>query len=202
MTRATFPLGSKTSVTHLRSFDRAVHSEAGAELSRVRSLIRDIPDYPKPGIVFKDITPLLRDANAFATATRLMAAPFQDAGVTQVVAIESRGFLFGGVIAQALRAGLIPVRKPGKLPFDTTRQDYALEYGSDALEIHTDACGPGSRVLIVDDVLATGGTSRAAGDLIRTLGGEVVGYSFLVELSFLSGAQRLEPRTVKSVVTF
>lgn len=189
-------------MTHLRSFDKQVDRAEPADVARLRALIRDVPDYPKPGIVFKDITPLLRDAKAFATATTLMAKPFRGAGVTQVVAVESRGFLFGGPIAQELGAGLIPVRKPGKLPFDTTRQEYALEYGSDALEIHTDACEPGSRVLIVDDVLATGGTSKAAGDLIRVLGGTVVGYSFLVELSFLSGLKRLEPDAVNAVLRF
>ena len=186
----------------MRSSAREAEGNAAGGPDRLRSLIRDIPDYPKPGIVFKDITPLLRDADAFAAATHNMATPFRDAGVTHVVAIESRGFLFAGPIAQALMAGLIPVRKPGKLPFKTTRQEYALEYGSDALEMHTDACEPGSRVLIVDDVLATGGTAKAAGDLVRAQGGEVVGYSFLVELAFLGGSGRLEPGRVSAVLRF
>ena len=172
------------------------------EASQIRSLVRDVADYPKPGIVFKDITPVLGDASAFACSTRLMAAPFRSAGITHVIAIESRGFIFGGPIAQDLGAGLIPVRKPGKLPSRTTRQDYSLEYGVDALEIHTDACEAGARILIVDDVLATGGTARAAGDLLVRLGARVIGYSFLVELAFLSGRKRLESAIVHAVVSF
>src|SRR5215216_6007416 len=125
---------------------------------RIRTLMRDIPDYPKPGVVFKDITPILADAGAFAEATRAMATPFEDAHITHVVAVESRGFILGGPVAQQLRVGFVPVRKPGKLPFESRRQEYELEYGSDALEIHADACDPNARVLIVDDVLATGGT--------------------------------------------
>jgi len=168
----------------------------------VKGLIRDIPDYPKPGIIFKDITPLLGDALAFARVTDAMARPFTDAGVTHVVAIESRGFILGGPIAQQLGAGFVPVRKPGKLPFKTMRRDYALEYGADALEIHADACPPAARVLVVDDVLATGGTAAATVQLVENLGVSVVGCSFLIGLSFLAGAARLGSTPHRSVVTY
>ena len=167
-----------------------------------KGLIRDIPDYPKPGIIFKDITPLLGDALAFARVTDAMARPFADAGVTHVVAIESRGFILGGPIAQQLGAGFVPVRKPGKLPFKTLRRDYALEYGADALEIHADACPPSARVLVVDDVLATGGTAAATVQLVENLGVSVVGCSFLIGLSFLAGAARLGSTPHRSVVTY
>jgi adenine phosphoribosyltransferase len=169
---------------------------------RVRRLIRDIPDYPKPGIVFKDITPLLGDARGFASATDAMAAPFSDAGVSHVVAIESRGFILGGPVARALKAGFVPVRKPGKLPSQTRREEYELEYGTDALEIHADACGHGAHVLIVDDVLATGGTASATCKLVESLGATVVGFSFLITLSFLPGIQRLEGRRVSRVIEY
>jgi adenine phosphoribosyltransferase len=165
-------------------------------------LIRDIPDYPKPGIVFKDITPLLGDARAFAAVTSAMADPFRRAGVTHVVAIESRGFILGGPIAQALGAGFVPVRKPGKLPSATRRETYELEYGTDALEIHADACDAHARVLIVDDVLATGGTALATSRLVASLGAAIVGFSFLIALGFLPGVDRLRGRTVHQVVSY
>lgn len=168
----------------------------------LRSAIRDIPDYPKPGIVFKDITPLLGDARLFARACEAMAAPFAAEEATHVVAVESRGFVFGGAIATSLGAGFVPVRKVGKLPFKTERVEYALEYGTDALEVHVDALGPESRVLVVDDVLATGGTAAATGRLVARLGGEVVGYSFLIHLSFLPGAKLLAPARMSSVLTY
>jgi adenine phosphoribosyltransferase len=168
----------------------------------IRALIRDIPDYPKPGIVFKDITPLLASPDAFRAATEAMAAPFTDARITHVVAIESRGFILGGPVAQRLGAGFVPVRKPGKLPAATRRETYELEYGTDALEIHADACGDLARVLIVDDVLATGGTADATRRLVESIGASVVAFSFLIALSFLSGQQRLAERTVHSVITF
>ena len=168
----------------------------------VRRLVRDIPDYPKPGIIFKDITPLLADAGAFAAATDAMAAPFMDAGITHVVAIESRGFILGGPVARALDAGFVPVRKPGKLPSRTRREEYELEYGTDALEIHADACDQAARVLIVDDVLATGGTAAATCKLVESLGATVHGFSFLITLSFLPGAQRLNGRRVARVIEY
>jgi adenine phosphoribosyltransferase len=180
----------------------AVSSGKTGDAARVRSLIRDIPDYPKPGILFKDITPLLADADAFAVATRLMAQPFADAGVTHVVAIESRGFIFGAPVAQQLGAGFVPVRKPGKLPHTKRREEYALEYGTDALEVHDDAVDSAARVLIVDDVLATGGTASATCRLVESLGAMVVGLSFLLALSFLSGAERLVGRRVSSILTY
>jgi adenine phosphoribosyltransferase len=142
---------------------------------RLRSLIRDVPDFPKPGIVFKDITPLLADAAGFEEAVERMAAPWRDAGATHVVGIESRGFIVGSPVASRLRAGFIPVRKPGKLPWNTVAERYALEYGTDTLEAHADALTPGDRVIIIDDVLATGGTGAATVSLVRTLGAEVLG---------------------------
>ena len=169
---------------------------------RVKDLIRDVPDYPKPGILFKDITPLLADADAFTAATNAMADAFSDAKITDVVAIESRGFILGGPIAQRLRAGFIPVRKPGKLPSVTRNERYELEYGTDVLEIHADACDGDSRVLIVDDVLATGGTADATGRLVETLGATVVGFSFLISLSFLPGRQRLAERRVHTLAVY
>lgn len=170
--------------------------------SQVRNLIRDIPDYPKPGIIFKDITPMLADPRAFAAATHAMADGFSGDGITHVVAIESRGFILGGPVAQALGAGFIPVRKPGKLPAATRREEYALEYGSDVLEIHSDACPDGARVLIVDDVLATGGTAAATQRLVESIGATVVGFSFLIALSFLPGLERLKGGKLKSVLIF
>jgi adenine phosphoribosyltransferase len=181
----------------------SVVAERGAEHElRLRPLIRDVPDYPKPGILFKDITPLLADAPAFALATRLMAGPFAEAGVTHVVAIESRGFILGAPVAQQLGAGFVPVRKPGKLPYLRRREEYALEYGTDALEVHDDALGPATRVLIVDDVLATGGTAGATCRLVESLGATVVGCSFLLSLSFLPGGERLRPRTVNTLLSY
>jgi adenine phosphoribosyltransferase len=168
----------------------------------LQTFIRDIPDYPKPGIVFKDITPLLADPRAFTAATDAMVAPFAGHGITHVVAVESRGFILGGPIAQRIGAGFIPVRKPGKLPSVTRREEYALEYGTDSLEIHADACRAGARVLIVDDVLATGGTALATCRLVESLGATVVGFSFLITLSFLPGMARLKGRTVGRVIDY
>ena len=170
--------------------------------SRLRAGIRDIPDYPKPGIVFKDITPLLGNADLFADGCAAMAEPFGSRSVTHVAAIESRGFLFAGPVAHALGAGVVPVRKRGKLPFHAEREEYELEYGTDALEMHIDALTAGARVLVVDDVLATGGTAAATCRLVERLGGEVVGCSFLIRLAFLEGAKRLEGRTVSSLVVY
>jgi adenine phosphoribosyltransferase len=170
--------------------------------SRLRKAIRDVPDFPKPGIIFKDITPVLLDPQLFAVVVRDLAQPFAGEAVTRVVAIESRGFIFGAPVALGLHAGLVPVRKPGKLPADRHRVEYTLEYGTDALEMHADAIGAHDRVLIVDDVLATGGTAEAAGRLVSERGATVVGFSFLVELGFLNGRQRLTPQRVESLVRF
>lgn len=157
------------------------------------TLIRDVPDFPKPGIVFKDITPLLADPAGLAMAVEQMANPFRGKHIELVVGAESRGFIFGTAIAQALSAGFIPIRKPGKLPADRRSMEYDLEYGTDTLEIHADALRPGQRVLMVDDLLATGGTMKACCDLIAGLGGEIVGVTVLIELAFLNGRDRLKP---------
>jgi adenine phosphoribosyltransferase len=157
----------------------------------LQSFIRDVPDFPKPGIVFKDITPLLRTPEALRTTCALLAEPFRDSGVTVVAGIESRGFIFGSVVAQNLGAGFIPIRKPGKLPWTTRRHEYVLEYGSDALEIHDDALQTGDRVLVIDDVLATGGTLAAAMHLVRGFDATLVGTATVIELSFLDGRAKL-----------
>ena len=159
-------------------------------------------DFPKPGVVFKDITPVLLDAALFDLAARGMAAPFEASGITRVVAIESRGFMFGAPIALRLGAGLVPVRKPGKLPGVRERVEYSLEYGTDALEMHADAIGPSDLVLVVDDVLATGGTAEAAARLVAARGARLVGFSFLLELGFLDGRARLAPRRVESLIGY
>jgi len=168
----------------------------------LRATIRDVPDFPKPGIVFKDITPVLADAALFAATTQAMAAPFAGQGVTHVAAIESRGFLFGAPIAQHLGAGLVPLRKPGKLPWRTRRVEYALEYGTDALEAHEDGCHDQARVLIVDDVLATGGTAAAACQLIESLGARIAGCSFLLALGFLGGVAVLGDRQTNVLLRY
>lgn len=153
----------------------------------LRALIRDVPDYPKPGIVFKDFTPLLADPRALALAVELMANPYRGRGVDLVVGAESRGFIFGTAIAQALSAGFVPVRKKGKLPRDVRGVSYALEYGEDRLEVHADAIRPGARVLIVDDLLATGGTLAACGELVVGAGAIIAGITVLIELVALGG---------------
>lgn len=157
----------------------------------IASHIRDVSDWPKPGVIFKDITPLLGDPGALAMAVEMMANPFRGKGIDLVVGAESRGFIFGTAIAQALSAGFVPVRKPGKLPYQTHGVTYALEYGQDTLEIHTDAIKPGQKVLMVDDLLATGGTMKACCDLVTQLGGTIAGVTFLIELGFLHGRSRL-----------
>ena len=169
---------------------------------RLQALIRDVPDFPKPGIVFKDITPLLADGDALRDATRAMAAPFQDQRIDRVVGIESRGFILGAIIARELGVGFIPVRKPNKLPAKKMSIEYALEYGTDSLEVHTDAAHRAPRVLVVDDVLATGGTARAACDLMERVGAHVIGLSFLVELSFLKGSEKLGGRKFNTVLSY
>ncbi len=167
---------------------------------RVQRALRDVPDFPKQGITFKDITPVLADPLLLADVMAGLAAPWAGRGVTHVAGIESRGFILAPPIALALGAGFIPIRKPGKLPWRTAGRDYALEYGSDRLEIHVDACPPPARVLLVDDVLATGGTARAACELIEQVGGVVVGCSFLLAIPGLGGAERLEPRMIDALL--
>jgi adenine phosphoribosyltransferase len=166
----------------------------------LESYIRDINDFPQPGVVFKDITPLLANPDGFREAIDLLAAPFADAGVTKVLGAEARGFILGGALAYRLGAGFVPARKPGKLPWNTNSAEYALEYGTDQLEMHTDAVGPGDRVLIVDDVLATGGTAAAKADLVARGGATVVGFTFLMELDFLHGREKLGDHTIVSLM--
>lgn len=183
----------------------AVQQTPGADLSsRIRRAIRDVPDFPKRGIIFKDITPLLADATLFRATTDAMAEPFVAAGITHVVAIESRGFILGAPVAHRLGAGFIPVRKAGKLPAKTAAEEYALEYGTDTLEVHADACdwGRQPRMLIVDDVLATGGTADATRRLLERLGGEVIAFSFLIALGFLPGLDRLRSRQLRALITY
>jgi adenine phosphoribosyltransferase len=173
-----------------------------AAMDAVRALVRDVPDFPKKGIVFKDITPVLADAKAFRAVMDAFVARWKDERISKVVGIESRGFLFAAPLAYALGAGLTIARKPGKLPWNTIREVYALEYGENALELHVDAVGGGERVLVVDDVLATGGTADAVGRLVARQGAELVGYSFFVELSFLNGARRIGPGKVHALLTY
>ncbi len=164
--------------------------------------IRDIPDFPKKGVLFKDITPLLADGKAFQAAIDQIAERFADRDIDLVVGVEARGFIFAGALAYKLHTGTTLIRKPGKLPYKTQSAAYALEYGADALEIHQDAVVPGQRILMVDDLLATGGTMTAAIDLTTRLGGKVVGVAFLVELLFLQGRARLKDHQVYSLVQF
>lgn len=171
-------------------------------LQQLKTLIRDVPNFPSEDIIFRDITPLMADPAGLALAVELMANPFRKAHIDVVLGAESRGFIFGTAIARAMNVGFIPVRKPGKLPFDTISQDYELEYGTDTLQIHADAIAPGQRVLIVDDLVATGGTLVACRDLVKRLGGEVIGISVLVELESLGGRDRLIPDTIHSVLTY
>jgi adenine phosphoribosyltransferase len=172
------------------------------QLAALRCAIRDVPDFPKPGIVFKDITTLLRDEALFRRALDLMSVMCGDLAVDKVVAIESRGFILGGALALRLAAGFVPVRKPGKLPWKARRASYQLEYGSDSLEIHEDALEPGERALIVDDVIATGGTARAVGELVASLGATVAGFAFLVELGFLDGRAKLAGSEIRSLIRY
>ena len=171
-------------------------------VNRLYDAIRDVPDFPEPGIVFKDITPLLLDSELLGLAVGCMAEPVRELGVERVLGIESRGFIFGAPLAMELGAGLVLARKPGKLPWNTRRVEYSLEYGTDAIEVHTDAIEPGQRVLVIDDLLATGGTAQAAANVVTESGGELVGFSFLVELAFLNGREKLSGANVYSVLTY
>jgi len=171
-------------------------------VEQLRAAIRDVPDFPKRGIVFKDITPLLADARLFRAAIDRMVRPFRDRGIRKVIGIESRGFLLATTIAYKLGAGVVPIRKKGKLPHQTVSLTYDLEYGQDTLEIHADAVRAGEKVLVVDDVLATGGTARAACELVRKLGAEIAGLDFLIELSFLKGRERLKDREIFALLSF
>jgi len=169
---------------------------------RLRSCIRDVPDWPKQGIIFKDVTTLLRDADAFRTAVSGLAENFKGAGVEYVAAVEARGFILGAPVAYLLGAGFVPVRKPGKLPWKTVREEYALEYGTDAVECHVDSFRPGSKVLICDDLLATGGTAAATARLVKACGGKVTAFAFLVELAFLNGREKLAGYDIVSIIKY
>ena len=168
----------------------------------LRSFVRDIQDYPIDGVTFRDITPLLGDAQTFAAAVNGLVEDFSGAAVDRVVGVEARGFIFASAVAYRIGAGLVPVRKPGKLPWAVVREEYKLEYGSDKLEIHRDAIHPGERILIIDDVLATGGTASATARLVETLGGVIAGLGFVIELDDLGGRQHLGERPVKALLHY
>ena len=171
---------------------------------RIRAAIRTIPDYPRPGVQFRDITPLLGDAQLLGELVRALAAPFRTAKVDRVAGIEARGFILGGVVAHQLDAGFVPIRKKGRLPHTTVRIAYSLEYGIDEMEMHTDAIRPGERLILVDDLIATGGTAEAAVKLLRSLGAELLGACFIIDLPALGGARRLEALgvPVRTLITF
>ncbi|RKH00012.1 adenine phosphoribosyltransferase [Corallococcus praedator] len=171
-------------------------------VSDLQAVLRDVPDFPKPGIVFKDITPMLADPRLYGRVVNAMSAPFRGKHITKVVGVESRGFLLGAPMALALDAGFVPARKPGKLPHRRIIERYSLEYGADGVEMHEDAILKDERILVVDDVLATGGTADATARLVSRLGGQLVGFSFLITLDFLEGAKRLGPDKVTSLLTF
>src|SRR5262245_59041397 len=171
-------------------------------MDSLKTRIRHVPDFPKPGILFYDVTTLLRDPEGFKLAIDAMSEPYHGQGISLVVGIESRGFILGAAVADRIGAGFVPVRKVGKLPAATIRASYALEYGTDSLEMHEDAVERGQRVLIVDDLLATGGTARAAVDLVRQLGGDVYGVALLIELVALNGRAKLEGENVRAVLQY
>lgn len=177
-------------------------SDSETAHAHIRSLIRDIPDFPNPGILFKDITPLLNDSRGFHAAVAAMIRPFEEEGITVIAGIESRGFIFGAAASSRLGCRFIPVRKPGKLPWKTSRVDYDLEYGKDALELHEDALEPRDRVLIIDDVLATGGTLAATHTLVRRSGAIIVGATVLIELEFLDGRRKLDGLDLHSILQY
>lgn len=172
------------------------------ELAEMESFVRAIPDFPIPGILFRDITPLLRDKRAFAAAVDMMADAFAGERIDHVVAIEARGYILGAPVAYKLGAGFVPVRKPGKLPYEKINVDYALEYGTNTLEMHKDALAAGDRVLLVDDLLATGGTAAATKQLLERLGADVAGIAFLIELTALGGRAKLAGAKVRSFITY
>ncbi len=174
-------------------------SEAAINLEKY---IRSIPDWPKKGILFRDITPLLADPDAFAAAIDALSADFEGAGIEYVAAVEARGFIFGSAVAEKLKAGFIPIRKKGKLPFETESITYDLEYGTDTLEIHNDAVEKGAKVLMVDDLLATGGTMSAACKLIEKTGGQVMGIVFLIELTELAGREKIKEYKIKTIISY
>lgn len=177
-------------------------TQLSAPVSEIEAAIRNVPDFPKPGIQFKDITPLLADARLFSATIELMVGELEPGMVDAVVGIDARGFIFAAAAAMKLEAGFVPVRKKGKLPFQTHEQDYALEYGTATVAVHVDALKPGSRVLLIDDLLATGGTAAAAAALVQKLGAQILQISFLIELSFLHGREKLKEYPVRSLVVY
>lgn len=177
-------------------------SQATPTPADIERAIRTIPDFPKPGIQFKDITPVLADARLFSASIDLLTANFKPGSVDAIVGIDARGFIFAAAAALRLKAGFVPVRKKGKLPFQTHEQNYDLEYGINSIAIHTDAVKPGSRVLLIDDLLATGGTAAAAAVLLQKVGAEILEISFLIELSFLAGREKLKNYNVRSLVVY
>jgi adenine phosphoribosyltransferase len=173
-----------------------------SSLSDLKSFIRDIPDFPKPGILFRDITPLLASAEAFRETIRRLAVPFRDRGIRSVVAAEARGFIFAAPLALELNAGFVPIRKPGKLPYDRHAHEYDLEYGTDKLEMHVDGVAAGEKVLVIDDLLATGGTARACCNLLDKIGARIEACAFVIELTALEGRRVLAPYEVYSLITY
>jgi adenine phosphoribosyltransferase len=171
-------------------------------MESLKKKIREIPDFPKPGILFYDITTLLRDGEAFREAVRTFVERYRDRDISAVVGIEARGFIFAAAVAHELGVGFIPVRKPGKLPYKTIRKSYSLEYGTDTVEMHEDAIRPGDRIVLIDDLIATGGTARAVADLIHECGGELVEIGFVIELDFLKGREQLKDYPVFSMLTY
>ncbi|NOY94736.1 MAG: adenine phosphoribosyltransferase [Deltaproteobacteria bacterium] len=171
-------------------------------LDAVRALVRDIPDFPKPGILFKDITPLLANPVGFNHSLELLEERFEGERVDAIVGMEARGFIFGAALAARMRVSFVPARKPGKLPAEVERVEYALEYGTDSLEIHKDGLKKGDRVLVVDDLIATGGTAKATGDLIERMGAEVAAYAFVIDLTFLDGKAKLAPTRVEALLEY
>ena len=171
------------------------------DLARAKALVRDVPDFPKPGILFRDVTPLLKDAEALSAVTRALAVPWRSR-VDVVAGMESRGFIFGAALAVELGVGFIPVRKSGKLPYKTESMRYGLEYGQDTLEIHVDACRPNERVLICDDLIETGGTAAATAQLVERIGGSVIGFSFVIELAELGGKKKLGGRAMEALFSY
>ena len=172
------------------------------DANALRATVRDVPDFPKPGIIFKDITPILADGELFQTSIRLLAETARDASIDKVVGIDARGFIFAAAVADRLKAGFIPIRKKGKLPWKTREASYTLEYGESTVEIHRDAVQPGEKILLIDDLLATGGTAAAAVRLLDTLQAEIVSVSFLIELTCLNGRAKIGPHPTTSVLTY
>lgn len=172
------------------------------DLNFLKNKIRDIPDFPQQGIVFKDITPLVQDPNSLRLTVDALASPYQDEAITAVAGMEARGFIFGSLVAWQLGVGFIPLRKPGKLPYDVQSVDYSLEYGQASLEAHIDAINPGDKILLVDDLLATGGTAKASCELVEKLGGHIVACAFVIELATLAGRHQLTPYPTYSLIQY